>query len=219
MNDNLRTFCDFLGMGDPNSKIWFVGLEEGGNAIVRISIDKMKKSCKEYPYYFRIKAGDKISPVWNYMSKIVLQYETDNFINWKLYREMMFCKGYSKFFSTELFPLPKNSYNNWGKDYKYLFGFSEDEIDDYKSEVASYRYPKIKKLWDETNPIITICYGKNAWNYFEMLFQLSNCDSELINTFKIFPEHKIIFSPFFGRWHFYNNKVNELVEIIKNKFV
>lgn len=31
--ENLNTFMQFLGYGNPSNKIWFIGIEEGGNII------------------------------------------------------------------------------------------------------------------------------------------------------------------------------------------
>lgn len=49
--ENFDAFNNFKGMGNPDSKIWFVGLEEGGEPISQKNIDEKVRECSIFPYY------------------------------------------------------------------------------------------------------------------------------------------------------------------------
>jgi hypothetical protein len=204
-------------LGNPDAEIWFVGLEEGGAEISETEIDDKVKDCQRFPYYLTSEEIKPFhTPVWDYISKLVIKYfELKNY-SWQEYREVMFSENVSTFFLTELFPLPKKKFNYWASGYGEIFGLSNNDYEEYVSEVRSKRFPLIYNLWLERKPKHTICFGKSGWDYFIEVFGLKDdkCKSELNS--KYYESKKIILTPFFGNGQMSNELIDNIVLLLKN---
>jgi len=198
LNENFVAFCKFLGSGDINSKIWFVGIEEGGRPVTKKNISEQLTLCKKETTFFK-DAGK--TNVWDIIAEL-LYNKCANIHKLKdtEYRQKMFDEKYSCFFLTELFPLPRPNNSGWGEDYTELFGYSQSAYYDYLSDVRSFRFPIIYKKWIEKRPSITICFGSSYWNEFINLFQLGHSpfinipDTDIVH----YQKENIILCPFFN---------------------
>ena len=218
MNQNLKIFSEFLGSGNPNSKLWFAGLEEGGDPVTYDNLNYQLELCKEFPYYFEMDSPIPRTGVWIIMSKILANIEEKTMVNWRDYRLKLFSENHSKVFLTELYPLPKNDFKKWGNEYKDIFGFNYNEIDQYKKLMKNYRFPLIKNLWELNKPKCTICFGKECWEDFKELFLLNDEEKIQFHKFLYYKEKNIILTPFFRFQHFSDKDINILTELI-NKIV
>lgn len=212
---NLNIFMQFLGYGCPKSKIWFIGLEEGGDSI---SKDNLKKKLKEYlrfPFYIEPEdVKSTKTQVWDYISKFLLEYLKMRDIDWRSYREIMFTKSHSKFFLTELFPLPKKRFKDWSKEYIELFGFRFHDRNEYIQEVHENRFPLIYNLWKHENRSLTICFGKSGWKDYKKLLHL-DC-VEFYKNCEIDKSKKVVLIPFLG-YHWVSNLfIKNLAEELKS---
>lgn len=213
--ENFIAFNSFKGLGNPDSKLWFVGLEEGGDSISNDNIEEQVKECYRFPCFV---PPEKIklykTQVWDYISKFLIQYLNIKDKDWSSYREIMFSETDSQFFLTELFPLPKKSFKHWANEYGELFGFSFSDKKKYINEVITNRFPMLFNLWKEKNPDLTICFGKTGWKYFIELFRL-----DCINygeKFKIDKTKNVILIPFLGQGQITNDDIQKLAINLKS---
>ncbi|MDR3611051.1 MAG: hypothetical protein P4L27_10845, partial [Ignavibacteriaceae bacterium] len=190
--------CKYIGSGNINSKIWFVGIEEGGDPITEKNLEEQLVICRNESQYF--KDASSKTPVWGIIADLLYdKYLEEHKLGKKEYRQNMFNKDYSYFFLAELFPLPRPNTSSWSEDYNKIFGYSKDDYKKYLSDVRSFRYPIIYKKWIEVKPSLTICLGSSYWNEFINLFNLGH--SRFINlpgsSLIKYPDQNIILAPFF----------------------
>ena len=93
---NLDTYLHFLGHGNPDNKIWFVGIEEGGDIGDKDSFKDVLKERKQNQYLFMESTNQK-TQVWDIIYKLVIE------INQNIDRSNMFDKQTSSFFLSNLF--------------------------------------------------------------------------------------------------------------------
>ncbi|MCK9210526.1 MAG: hypothetical protein M0P61_06810 [Ignavibacteriaceae bacterium] len=217
LNENFMAFCKFLGSGDINSKIWFVGIEEGGKTVTKKNISEQLTICKEETTFFPL-ASDN-TPVWNIIAELLFsKYSNIHKLKDTEYRQKMFDEKYSCFFLTELFPLPRLNNSSWEENYTELFGYSQSDYFDYLSDVRSFRFPIIYKKWIEKRPTITICFGSTYRYEFINLFQLGHSrfinlpDTGILN----YPKENILLCPFFN-YRTIKNKERDILKELINK--
>lgn len=215
-NENFMSFCKSLGSGTIESKIWFVGIEEGGSPIDDTNLLEQLSRCKEslnFPYV----SGN--TAVWKIISDLMWEkYSNKIKIDKKEYRNKIFSEDYPHFFLTELFPLPKPNTSSWSDNYVKIFGYSKNDYFKYLSDVRSIRFPIIYKKWLEVNPLITICFGSSYWDKFINLFKLGH--SRFINIdgsgLRKYPKENILLTPFFGYRTIRGNDIETLKQAINN---
>lgn len=213
--ENFKAFCHYLGLGTINSKIWFVGIEEGGQAVSELNISEQLENCRIQKSDIETVSGK--TQVWNTMSKLIHEKYFDLIqLNYQAYRDKLFNKDFPYFFSIELLPLPRPNNSSWPEDYPKLFGYKKTEYSKYLSDVRLIRYPDIYKNWIKAKPSLTICYGKGYWNEFIDLFGLADSTFEKINggRLKYFPKENVILSYFFSNRSLHNKDNDVLRKLI-----
>lgn len=195
--ERFSLFNEYLGSGTVDSKIWFVGVEEGAEVNNETELERQLIACKEQQRYFE-DASDKTS-VWWIIAKLMHPLFSQDIAIEKFKRDM-FQKQHSHFFLTELFPLPKSNTSVWPEHYKEFFGYGKEDHDSYLSVVRSTRYPIIYAKWKEVKPAITICFSSENWSEFENLFMLGHSSFESHNhrNIRYYPEERIVLSKFFN---------------------
>ena len=214
LNDNFKLFCDFLGIGDINSKIWFIGIEEGGN-ITSNNINEQLNICKKITDY-KSEAVEN-TQVWDIISELLFEKFSDvHKLSRTDYRKKMFNENYSYFFLTELFPLPKPKLSTWPKQYADLFGFGQSDYYEYISAVRSRRFPPIYRNWIEKKPNLTICFGISYRYEFINLLQLGHIQFECLHGDRIlyYPGENVLLCPFFNSRYFKDDDKMVVKELI-----
>lgn len=198
VKENFAIFCKYLGSGDINSKLWFVGIEEGGEVITEQNLSEQIKLCKQETQFFDDASSS--TPVWSIISELLYEkFSQKNNLDKQEYRKKLFHKDFSYFFLTELFPLPRPNNSTWSENYYKLFGYTQSDFYEYLSDVRSFRFPILYNKWAEKKPELTICFGSTYWNEFINLFRLGHSafnnlpDSDIL----IFPKEKVLLCPFF----------------------
>ena len=217
LNQNFATFCMYLGSGNIKSKIWFVGIEEGGEAVTEDNLKQQLMLCEKETQFFE-DASSK-TPVWNIIADLLYDKFKDVYqLERRDYRQKMFSEKYSNFFLTELFPLPKPNTSSWSENYIKIFGYGNNDYAKYLSDVRSFRYPMIYNKWNEIKPELTICFGSTYWNEFVNLFKLGHSKYEQLNgsTLIEYPNEKIILTPFFDYRKIKSGDIAKLKNIISS---
>lgn len=217
LNKNFETFCKYLGAGNINSKIWFVGVEEGGKPVSEKNLEKQLSTCKKGTQFFDNASSN--TPVWNIISTLLYdKFSKVHKLNIDEYREKLFSKEYSYFFLTELFPLPKINISNWPENYFKIFGYNNNDYYKYLSDIRSYRYPIIFNKWNEVKPKLTICFGVTFWNEFINLFKLSHSPFEKIDNYNLikYSNENIVLAPFFNNRTIKTKEIDILKQLIND---
>jgi len=203
LNKNAEPFFNFTGMGNSKSKIWFIGIEEGGEAIPSLDeLEAEKGKCNNEPFM-----DDAAYPtrVWDIISDLLYdKFINENGLKKEEYRKRLFHKDYSFFFLAELFPLPKSStdLSKWPEQYKEFFGYGKADYLKYLSDVRKYHYKVVYDAWLTANPDLTICFGSTYHYEFINLLKLGHSDFETSENKKLyyFNNKKIVLTPFFNNY-------------------
>lgn len=201
MNENFMAFASFFGFGDQLSKIWFVGIEEGGTAVTQDNLDEQLARIRNGSSFFD--NAEANTDVWNIIADIMWDGIREHCaIPFQEYRLKMFTRVYSHFFLSELFPLPRPNTDSWPEEYFDIFEYGSEDYFRYLSDVRSFRFPQIYNLWNSiAKPEITVCFGGTVMDEFTHLFKLghSHFDSYCNGKIFFFPEEKVLITPFFNR--------------------
>ena len=220
LNENFISFCKYLGTGNINSKIWFVGIEEGGEAVTEKNLSQQLAICEKETRFLDDSSDN--TPVWNTISELLYEKFFNNHqLKKHFYRQQIFSNKYPYFFLTELLPLPKSKTTDWPNEYYKIFGYNKNDYYRYLSDVRWFRYPNIFNEWDKTKPSITICFGSTFWNEFINLFKLGHSAFVKLSGLNIlkYPKENIILTPFFGNGAIKREERMKLKELINNTSV
>jgi hypothetical protein len=210
MNDNFIAINNYLGWGDPDGGIWFVGLEEASGWEFTENgqlIENHKKEFRRYKeahdgikdvgpgeiadaMYEQGKKYTRIDPI---IAKLAILSTTNSNLS-TIHRNriceymtnVLYQKG-SKVLRINLYPLGKKTMNTWDENYGKFFGF-EDKDDYYRAMKGergedSPRFKSIRERWgDKYKPQVTVCFGKCGFNDFKNVFQLTNSDPKKIDA-------------------------------------
>ena len=201
---NFQTACSLLGWGDPQNGIWFIGVEEATAWTKELLESHVKNGSPQYaPESKRNwkELGYAGKSIRDYTSKVVQPLSRQYFKkSWQEYRDGILWAEGSQIFQANYFPLGKPSLKDWPSQYAELFELKSSDLKKYKELVRECRAPLLQKLWKDSKPQATVCFGIYAWREFESLFQL-NPDSAkwLDEDIAVYEEQKIILSPFLGQ--------------------
>lgn len=230
-NENFDVLFNFLGFGNPKGKIWFVGLEEAEtwtSDSVNKKLGKYRKGffpirpgeiVTESQEYIEKNPGERYTQVYDWMSRLVVTLNSEDLDSslLKKYRDQKLLTANSNEFQMNLYPLGKKNFNNktFPKEYGELFGVNC--FKDYLKHVRETRFTMLFNKWQEYKPQLTICFGKTAWWEFEQLFQLNSVipDTDSSPYFKFYP-NGIVLTYFFGRGHMSEDRIKEMVQILKS---
>lgn len=164
----------FLGWGNPEDAIWFVGIEEGGGWSKAEYEAELKKDLTQKEYEEAVDR-DIIS---NYNQNDHIKHcekedifkEKEDFLYRNITRilkdERLANTNINNLFISNLYPLGvnSNSCEDWVKvftDYKTIFELKNEEYqkDKYYDRASEDRFITLGKLREEHKPLLTICYG------------------------------------------------------------
>jgi hypothetical protein len=205
--ERFQLFCQYLGSGNVDSKLWFVGIEEGGE-IVEADLQRQLDVCKEQNSYFSDTSSR--TSVWRIIAELVHPlYPNIPFEEFR--RDLFLDAEHSHFFLTELFPLSRPNISGWPDQYKRLFGYGAKDTEQYLSDVRSTRYPIIYNKWNKVKPSLTICFGKTYWGEFENLFKVGHSFFKIHNqgNIRFYPQERIIMCKFINNYR----KADEIDEL------
>lgn len=217
MNKDFEILNDFKGFGNPNGKIWFVGLEEAAN-FENGNEKTMERYSSEYyavePGSIEIEAksnGKKYTPVYGIMSKIMTGLFPTT--NWSTYwRESLLTKNGNEF-QMNLYPLGKENLKSWPEFYERKFGFKDKQ--EYLDKVKRERFPKLFEFWKQHAPEFTICFGIGNIEDFKDTFHLGAGTPLRESNLMLFEKAKILITPFFDNRFMGQAKIDEAIKIIK----
>ncbi|PLR95798.1 hypothetical protein CVD19_13525 [Bacillus sp. T33-2] len=184
-SDDLVRSClyNWLGYGNLNGHIWFIGIEEGGAEIwrsktktlieslnLRSQFDLSMEFTNVWEELYDIPLTTFKGPnVWRYQAAFLLEYEELNSspedINQYIFRSKKFGSKSSNHFICEMMPLPKPSKDSI-EEYKFLW----NSLKGYYDEVEANRFVLIRNNLLNSEAKIIVSYDqtltKSMLNYF-----------------------------------------------------
>lgn len=217
MNDRFKILCYFKGFGNPNGKLWFVGIEEAigfetdfDNILESYSreyIPAERNSIKEKSE----KYGRHYTKIYDVMAKIIVGQTSET--DWKKYRNQSLLQAASNEFQMNLYPLGKKNTKIWNNFYQDTFGFKDKQ--DYVNYVQTNRFTQLYNYWQSNRPSFTICFGKGYKEDFKQALSLQKeiyiKESDLV----LFPDDKVVLTPFFDNRNMGQERINQTIETIK----
>src|SRR5262245_50796899 len=161
--DPLREINSWLGWGDPDAGLWFVGIEEGAKfSPLKIAAMRGRR------YSPVLEVRERRSPIALRTARIVcLLAGTEDAREYA--RARMGWPG-SKVFNANLFPIGKPSLSAWPSNYKRLLGVTRAEYLARRDTLSAERAAFFRQLRADRQPQAVICFGKSCWTRFEEVF-------------------------------------------------
>ena len=215
---------NWLGYGNPNGKVWFIGTEEGGAEIWRQQTKTLEESLYIRSHFhlhmdfidvwekkYNISLSTfKGANVWNFMAAFLLSFEGKE-VNSNTIRDFVFNKNLlgrtnGNHFLCELFPLPKPAKNSI-QPYEAIWS----SVKNYHEEVLEKRFKLIKTtIANHPQVQLIISYEKGLvelmkQNFSSSLEQLSTWkyESQQYSLFRLSLDvERMVFllsTPFFGQ--------------------
>ena len=169
ISQNLKSILNYIGWGDPNPILLFVGIEETkpfesledietvrGKTI--IPVEEKVKTCERYSI--------PIAKILAYLSG-----ERDYY---RYCLEKLFRKE-SGVANINLYPLGKENLKTQtgSRNLPKLFGKIVNFEELYKAYIKANRFPLIRGFVENTETVkAVVCYGKTHWEDFALVFEL-----------------------------------------------
>ena len=189
----LNYFFRFFGYGNPESPLWFIGIEEGGVSGGNPAVDSHSSiTLSSGTYHF-----DPNLPCESGAAKSPL---------WAKYRNISMRAGNGpNYFMSNMAPLARPSIKNVLPD--------NVSWPAYRKLVAKERIPALKSLIQHFQPRAVLFHGKAAWRDYGVreTFGLQTLSGEL----HVYPNERLLFSPFLLRG-FSNENRDRAVDLLSD---
>lgn len=228
MNSRLKTVMNFKGYGNPEGKYWFIGIEEAlsidndeklkpyKSGILYNEIDDYTKEKEKFKKEKEHK-GKRYTSVYDIIGKVLMHVDGNTGDLTKFLDNNLFFRNGNNFY-TNIFPLGKPKVKT-KLPIEELEFFGIGDKDKYINAVEDERYKMLRKLWNDSNQEVTICFGKGHWNKFVELFNLKESKSIEVEKGKIafYPDEKIYLVPFFVNFLMSGTMIDKLSQDIKKR--
>lgn len=221
----IQNIVRFLGYGNLNAPVWFIGLQEGlgdmddedarANLSARarfepvMDLHEAHLQLRENGVLMNIEKDPPKTHVWRFMAKIMLaragsmawrdRATVKEYVGHKLGRQN------GQTFVTELSPIPagKATDDTWHRE----FGRLDPELD----ARLEARKEELRKCIKTSNPEKIFCYGRNKKRDFKELLEieLTPLSPDVFTS----SDRRVISLPFFGNGQMKNSTIDELVEL------
>ncbi|MGD6967397.1 hypothetical protein ACQCVP_13280 [Rossellomorea vietnamensis] len=218
-----KCLYNWLGYGNENSKIWFMGMEEGGSEIWRQQTKTLEESLQlrsgykigmDFQHVWEDLYGIPLESfkgptVWRYMAAFLLSMKGEEPSGEKIrsyiFEEKKLGKRESDHFLCEFLPLPRKS-NTDIEDYQSMWTSNSS----YIKSVGARRFELIKEtLLKNSDVSLLISYDRKftsaALAHFQSELLLKWEDKRFkeyaIYTVRLTPDRNVYFltTPFFGQ--------------------
>lgn len=217
----------FLGCGNINAPIWFLGMEPGACEMclslennISVRIEHFGKTIDlAYAHHLLNEDNRRLSQVWIFAAKIV--HLLLDVLDWddrekaKKFAKTELFSTNGAALATELLPLPRPNSREWPEPYKELF----DNSVQYLKEVLPKRVEFLRQEISRKKPQFIFAYGKSHHDDYRKLGDSSTKWSNF-SFFSIGDSQATIFVllPFLGNGAFSNNDVMVITSYLKKNF-
>jgi hypothetical protein len=169
---------DFIGFGNLDGPIWFLGMEEGGGneKTIRVRLDfdevmDLEEAHRELGITHHFGPKPQLQPTWSVLSKIALGLngKPNDSESARRYQARELGSEDGETLVCELLPLPNPGMDHW--IYADLFNDSRlEDRETYEAHVLPTWQERYVRLLEKHEPGLVICYGKTYWSRYEKLF-------------------------------------------------
>jgi hypothetical protein len=213
----------WLGWGEPNEGIWFIGVEEAfgwecksqeelvsSRQKIRAMKDMRYSECSD-----KSTRGNVNWPVAVGTAKIASIAKGNDISDWRKYREEELWLPGCKVFNGNLLSLGKPSLaHDLPQGFVELFGFGENDYGRYYEQVKQDRFEAFRLFRNEHRPRAIVCFGMSHWIQFKELFAIvdekATIESELQT--QVYENNRVILTR-----HFSNGMSDQTIEFIGKK--
>lgn len=208
--EEINRIVSFLGYGNPAAPVWFVGIEEGlgemkpadtfenlkarGSFKITMDLRDAHLLLKESGQPIEIQSKRHFTPVWEYMSKIMLARKGKSESEWQALEAVREYVRYNlgraggDTFLTELSPIPKKRAND--KTWMALFEARDPAL----GTKIKARRQALKELIGQQTKLV-ICYGKRPDDFADLFdIKWSRVTSDISTA----NDPRFLLLPFFG---------------------
>lgn len=158
-----NNICQFLGYGNPDTPVWFLGIEEGGGDVEQLRIRATWKpfvDCKDAHERlgitkFHCTENPAYQPTWNGMCWVMLGLggnPNSTLEQRKTYQAEKLGRSGGCTFLTELYPLPKPNESAWPPDYANALRNRFQSLEDYRAQTVDVRVNLLRKAIEAHHP-------------------------------------------------------------------
>ena len=231
--DRFKILNEFLGWGNPDGPLWFIGLEEAE----KWKEDPLRDEEMYERYAKKIfpvtpgeiardarRSGRRFTQVYEVMSKLTLALigqDEAALEHWEEYRNEKLLIDGGLTFQMNLYPLGKKRLDEWPKHYRSVFGFGREDLDRYREGVKKERFRLLRNEWERHQPRLTVCFGRTGWDDFEEFFKgRLDREAEGLEFCKVFriSGRGVVLTPFFWRPSMTNKKILDLAALLTRLF-
>jgi len=230
--ERFRLLNRFIGFGNPNARIWFIGLEEAGcwDRDPQKDEEKYRKYAAGHFWFEpgdierdrrgREMLGKGYTKIYDIMSKLVVQLEEgESFVRerWELVRDEELLVRNGRAFQANLYPLGKPHRTDWPDHYNALFGFGKQDKDRYRTAVEEERIPCFREAWRGAQPRVTVCFGRESWGLFKVLLELGDENRREGAWCEIYDAHGVALVPFFSYRSMFHSRISMLASHLRHR--
>jgi hypothetical protein len=179
-SDELRHLLNFIGYGNLDADVWWLGMEEGmarddspeANLRARLKfepVEDLRDACVRNGLT-KHHEGNRVSQAtWWPMCEVMLHVsgrQVDRESK-RAYQAERLGRHSGETLLLELMPIPKPDFGSWG--YEELIPQFHSR-DDYYGQVMPERVAMIRGLIHKHRPRLVIGYGKAYWEHYQKLF-------------------------------------------------
>ncbi len=219
-NNELEHLLDFVGYGQLDAPIWFLGMEEAGGGEENIRARLKFHTVEDCAEAHRVLGITKhhwgkrvIQRTWRGMCYIMLRLankpvDTESI---RQYQAESLGRFGGQTLLVELMPIPKHDIGAWGYE-KLIPQFKSRE--EYYRQVKPRRLAYLQTLLHENKPQKVVGYGKSYWDEYKALFP--GMHFARLGQFEVGKSdgQKIVLTDHFTA-HSMNGKLDEVVGILK----
>lgn len=185
----LNRLKKFIGYGNLDAPVWFVGMEEKGSEKTFAARLKFKKTVDLAYAHRKTHVSEhhtdmqKIQRTWRGMCVVMLVCDGKKPTreNIRKYQSEKLGRSKGKTLLTELFPIPKKKVTEW--EYKKTIPQFND-LDDYQNKTLPDRIKLLRRIFKRNSPQIVICYGRRFWKYFREIFREAKFTRDRVGQFE-----------------------------------
>ncbi|MCK9622945.1 MAG: hypothetical protein M0R47_20715 [Methylobacter sp.] len=224
----LKHLLRFVGYGRLDAKVWFIGMEEGGNERniednirSRLKFSHVEDCAEAHTIFLKeskFHTGKRvIQRTWRGMCYIMLSLEggdtkPESIRNYQAER-LGHSRSSGQTLLCELMPLPNPSMKKWC--YGELIRRFQTR-DEYYKTVKPFRIRLLRKLLRMYLPKVVICYGKGYWADYRRMFPEFNFSKSKCGQFEVAEEkgQVVVLTPHFTARSM-NGKFDDVVAIVE----
>jgi hypothetical protein len=210
--DLMRVVNDWLGWGDPQLGLWFIGVEEG-TTFTAAKIGAMRG--RTYQPVENVRKRN--SPVAIRTASVVCRL--NGHPDAATYRNTRMGWSGSRVFNGNVYPLGRPSVVCWPDSYVDLLGVTHADYVMRAESLLKKRRTRFQALRRSCRPQAIVCFGKSCWREFEDIFVTPGSSPRQSNgdfNFVVYDADRVILTPHFSRGVLMPNKaVDCLATILK----